>query len=167
MKNKILIAVIFLLYTQTNLRSQIITDTLQWLKTNIEQKSYLFTGKPLKVVFDSLGNLKNALVDYDPPLMENGQFPDTTYNTVLKIYFTPGSLKVNGAHWNSFVASSLNKDTLNTHVPYLKIFFANPVPFVTAWFSNDKERLGSIRWNRYLRNYWGQGIVQSVVVGEY
>lgn len=169
-KMKIKSVIIFLLFiaASNNLKSQIPMDTLQWLKVNIEQKNYLFTGKPLKVIFDSLGNIKNALTDYNAPIMDdNGQFPDTTYNTILRVYFTPGFLEVRGEHFDAFHASWPTPDTLNTHVPYLKITFASPVPFVTAWFSNDKERLGSMKWNRYLRNYWGQFIVDSVIVGEY
>jgi len=168
-KMKIKSVIIFLLFiaASNNLKGQIPMDTLQWLKINIEQKNYLFTGKPLKVVFDSLGNLKNALADYTPPMMENGQIPDTIFRTFLRIYFAPGSLEVNGAHSDAFHASWPAPDTLNTHVPYLKITFSSPVPFVTAWLDNDKDKLGSITWNRYLRNYWGQFIVDSVIVGEY
>lgn len=164
-KMKIKSVIIFLLFiaASNNLKSQIPMDTLQWLKVNIEQKNYLFSGNPLNVLFDSLGNLKNALADYDPPMLTYPR-PDTGFTTFIRLFFAPGGLEVSEEHLDSFFA---NLPEPNTHVPYIEITFASPVPFVTTWFDNDKERLGSIRWNRYLRNYWGQFIVQSVVVGEY
>jgi hypothetical protein len=163
MKSKVFIIIIFTLCIQANLKSQTPIDTLQWLKVNVEQKNYLFSGKPLNVLFDSLGNLKNALADYDPPMLTYPR-PDTGFTTFIRLFFAPGGLEVSGEHLDSFFA---NLPEPNTHVPYIEITFASPVPFVTTWFDNDKERLGSIRWNRYLRNYWGQFIVDSVIVGEY
>ncbi|MBX2931677.1 MAG: hypothetical protein KF781_07025 [Chitinophagaceae bacterium] len=168
MIKSIIIVLLLVIIGTDNLKSQTPIDTLQWLKTNIEQKNYLFSGKPLSVLFDSLGNLKNALADYDAPIIDdNGQFSDTTHNAFLRIYFAPGSLFVFNKYHRHSYSPVTHRDTLNTHVPCLEITFASPVPFVTAWFDNDKERLGSMKWNRYLRNYWGQFIVDSVIVGEY
>jgi hypothetical protein len=164
---KIKLVIIFLLFIagSNNLKGQIPIDTLQWLKTNIEQKNYLFTGMPLSVLFDSLGNLKNAIADYDAPLFDdNGQMPDTVFTTFIRLFFAPGGLEVSGEHLDSFFA---NLPEPNTHVPYIEITFSSSVPFVREWFTTDKERLGSIRWNRYLRNYWEQFIVADLKVGEY
>lgn len=56
-KLMIILGIMVLLGIKLNAQSPV-TDTLQWLKTNIEQRKNLFINKPLSVLLDSLKELK-------------------------------------------------------------------------------------------------------------
>jgi len=77
MKKIILIAVIILsLHTVKAQNQPVVTDTLQWLKTNIEQRSSYFNGKPLSVLLDSLHGLQLNIGDYTRPYLHFGVVSD-------------------------------------------------------------------------------------------
>jgi hypothetical protein len=149
------------------LRSHAQIDTLKWLRNNIEAQRPFFIGKPLKYILDSLKEFKFAISDYLPPDDEGGQEPDTIYTKHLTFYFKPGWLAVEHLHSNSFFSHPQRKDTLHTHVPFIRIYFSKRVPFLNAWRSSDKEGLGSVRWNEALASYWGKFIVEKFYVAEY
>lgn len=64
-----------------------VTDTLQWLRTNIEQRQHLFVNKPLKVMFDSLSTLRQGILQYSPPYSEMWGRPDTIWSNDVTLYF--------------------------------------------------------------------------------
>ncbi|HML57049.1 MAG TPA: hypothetical protein PLE75_00210 [Ferruginibacter sp.] len=87
MKKIIFIVVVLMLRVGYSNAQPPITDTLQWLRTNIEQRQHLFVNKPLKVMFDSLGTLKQGILQYSPPLSEMWGRPDTIWCKDITLYF--------------------------------------------------------------------------------
>ena len=149
-------------------KSQPIADTLQWLKTNIEQRSHLFSGKPLGVLLDSLKDLKNEIREYSGPRWYAvGNLNDTVWVKGIDLSFEKiiGSEK-DFRHQEVFFSNNMN-DTLNTHIKILKIEFAWPVPFLRKWWSYDRKGLGSYAWNAKLEAFWKEAYVLSVKVEEY
>ncbi|HCF64413.1 MAG TPA: hypothetical protein DEU93_09905, partial [Chitinophagaceae bacterium] len=137
-----------------------VTDTLQWLRTNIEQHQHLFVNKPLKVMFDSLGTLKQGILQYSPPLSEMWGRPDTIWCKDFALYFGE---RFGGAIFQLHAANP----GINTHVPVIYIELSWPVPFLDKWYVEDRNGLGSTNWNRQLEAFWGQYIVSSIRIGEY
>ena len=58
MKNLVLMISFFAAgcFSTTKIQGQAITDTLQWLKINVEQKDSHYAGKPLSALLDTLAN---------------------------------------------------------------------------------------------------------------
>jgi len=167
-KKIILIAAILLgLHTAKAQNQPVVTDTLQWLKTNIEQRSGYFSGKPLGILLDSLYGLNAKLEDYISPISPTLSLPDTIYTDHLQIYFGNYFNGPKGHLHDSAFRVHPGMDTLNTHIPYLYIKFAQQIPFLANWYSYDPKGLGSIHWNPLLAAYYGPFVVSSVTVGEY
>ena len=109
------------------------TDTLGWLKTNIEAKSSYFVSKPLSVLLDTLNanSLLSAIVDYGRSHISDDApahtYPtDTVWTNGIAIYFGAifdGGIKVqmHEANWS-----------VNTHIPYLSLTFTQKIPFLTS-----------------------------------
>lgn len=177
---KIIIIIISVLFISNYCQAQQpdITDTLQWLKTNIEQRNSFFSGKPFKTILDSLYGLKAKLVEYNVP-QDIHQFSDeirtgkaankdTLFVDELRIYLdsiSDGGV-VDQLHeelWTNNFKNNLH-NTINTHVKFIRIVFSSSVPFLRSWCDSP---LGSRNWTLLSEGYFGSFIVQSVSVGEY
>ena len=155
---KKLIIVFSLFFVHSNAQySPVIPDTLQWLKTKIEQRNNYFHGKPLQVLFDSLYGLKNSIKSNLGIYPKTWRHSDTIYNNHITVYFED-------IHDRKRI---MNNGFANHYVPLLKIWFINDVPFIYSWNDNDREGLGSHRWNAKLEAYYSPFIVDSVSVGVY
>ena len=161
MKKIIIITLLVIISSSLKVQSQpVVTDTLQWLKTNIEQRSSYFHGKPMVVLLDSLYGLKASLKDYTGAPPSAISRPDTVYMNHIIIYF-------DHIYSGAICSSHLDNPYLNTHVPYLYIKFKQLIPFIARWHFDNREGSGSITWNPSLAAYYGVFIVDSVTVGEY
>jgi hypothetical protein len=165
MKNIILVLlVVTLSICSTNSYSQRLittTDTLGWLKTNIEQRSNLFVGNPLSVLLDSLYNLHIGIGEYSRDIISDGQpegtYPtDTVWTKVCTIYF--------GKYLDDIVwRKHRDNPNVNTHIPYIYLEFTQKIPFPTKLFNdrNMGDLFGPVE--ALCRPY----IVASIEVGEY
>ena len=165
MKKIILISIMYLICYKSE--SQPLTDTLQWLKANIENKSSnLFKGKKIGILLDSLKPYKNCLKEYTRPVSYmNGSKIQIVVND-FKIYFD--SLDgVRGFLYHQDFYATHGKDTLNTHIPWILIKLRTPVLYKFAWYYSDPNGLGSLYWNSSLENLFKNAILESVSVGEY
>src|SRR5690606_22584445 len=124
-----------------------ITDTLQWLRTNIEQREHLFIHQPLQVMLDSLYELKRGIIQYSPPYPEVWSQPDTIWGKRIALYF--------GEIWGGSLISQLHDSMsgIHTHVPVIYVEFSWPVPFISKWVSIDRDGLGSLYWNPQLEAF--------------
>jgi hypothetical protein len=176
---KIIIVIIYVCCTQ-HLQAQLAADadTLQWLQTHIEARSAThFKGKPLKVLFDSLYQLKSCIKEYNPPMDRrklseekyNAKEHDSVYLFVdsLRFYFdkiTEG--RVSKIHddnfWNNFHNKTSNK--VNTHVEYIKVVFQYTVKFPRAV---ARSKQGDSFWSPFAEYFWSPYVVERVTVGEY
>jgi len=163
----LIVAILLSLNTAKAQNQPVITDTLQWLKTNIEQKSSYYSGKPLRVLLDSLYGLNIKLQDYIPPNSQTLSFPDTIYTDHLQIYLGEYYNGIKGHLHDSAFWVHPGMDTLNTHIPYLYIKFSQQIPFLMKWFSYDPQGLGSSIWNTMLAEYYAPFVVGRVRIGEY
>ena len=167
---KKIIIVILLTLVLNNSKSQSLSDTLQWLKANIENKSAaLFSGKKVSVLMDSLKPYKNCFKEYNRPVSYmNGSKIQRTVNDI-KIYFDSVMEGTNGkgAFHDSVFFANHGKDTFNTHIPWILIKLRTPVLYKFAWYYSAPNGLGSLYWNNSLANLFRNAIVESVIVGEY
>ncbi|HMT75476.1 MAG TPA: hypothetical protein PKA77_15495 [Chitinophagaceae bacterium] len=175
---KILIIILVALSSNTVQSQVIVTDTLQWLQQNIGQQSSNFQGKPFGVLLDSLHGLNTKIVEYNAPqdirLFSDEVRPkqaankDTLFVTVIKLYFAPISDggEVYQIHDTNFWDLFHKRTTtvVNTHVPYIRVVFSNPVPFLRVWCDSE---LGSSDWSYKIAGYYSTFLVQEVSVGEY
>jgi hypothetical protein len=157
---KLLVTIILIVGINFSSKAQI-TDTLQWLRTNIEQREHLFVHKPLQVLFDSLYDLKRGILQYIPPITKNWSRPDTIWCKDITLYF--------GERFGGGVVSQLHRSIpdINTHVPVIYVEFSWPVPFLRKWYSIDPDGLGSINWNPQLEAFWGRYWIRSVRIEEF
>ena len=145
-----------------------VTDTLQWLKTNIEQRKNLFINKPLSVLLDSLKELKQGIVEYSgPSLYSIGHLNDTIKVRSIELCFEEviGSEKF-WMHHDIFFANK-GVDTLNTHIKFIIIKFTQPVVFLRKWWSYNSDNLGSNEWLPIVERLYKNAIVKDVKVDEY
>ncbi|MCC6181014.1 MAG: hypothetical protein IT237_04200 [Bacteroidia bacterium] len=166
-KLMIILGIMVLLGIKLNAQSPV-TDTLQWLKTNIEQRKNLFINKPLSVLLDSLKELKQGIVEYTgPDWYAIGNLNDTIWTTRINLYFEEmtGSAKEE-MHHNVFYSNNF-KDTLNTHIKILRIKFTQPVIFLRKWWSYNSDTLGSNEWLPKVAALNKNAIVKDVKVYEY
>ena len=164
MKKLITIILFSLSFVHSNAQnSPVITDTLQWLKTNIEQKNNYYHGKPLHLLLDSLYGLKSSIKCYMAIMPKSLRNRDTSsgYDNNITIYFA------NIYDKGNITLSHFNDINANTHVPQLKIYFTTDVPFKNYWLDTDRKGLGSVMWNSTLENFYSPYLVDSVSVGEY
>jgi hypothetical protein len=140
---------------------------LLWLQNKVVGNKQKFENKKLKILFDSLAKNKVNIIDYWSPSKDEFTVGDTFKTNFIKIYFNEGYLKMIGKHSKSFFTHPQHQDTLNTHIPYIKIKFKQYVPFLRPWYDSDRSGLGSIRWNYKLRVFWGKFVVDTIEVGEY
>ena len=152
-------------YINATAEGQAITDTLQWLKTNIEQKSSNYTGKPIGILLDTLAHrcIYKGICQYIAPITSDGaaaetKAGDTVYTSKFKIYF-------GNVLYRHGTVSQLHREnpSINTHLKWIYIKFTNQIPFPSRILSD-----------RYLGNQFGpvEGIcrpyiVKSVTVGEF
>src|SRR5690606_10422488 len=138
-----------------------ITDTLQWLRTNIEQREHLFVHKPLQVLLDSLHELKNGIIQYSPPYPEKWSQPDTIWGKRISLYF--------GEVWGGGEIDQLHRlnPGINTHIPVIVVEFSWPVPYLSKWMSEDPEGLGTEDWNPQLEAFWSRYWINSVRIEEF
>ena len=163
----IIVGITVLLGTKLNAQTPV-TDTLQWLKTNIEQRKNLFINKPLSVLLDSLNDLKQGIVEYlGPEWYSVGNLNDTIWTKGINLYFEEmiGSEKAT-MHHNILIANN-GKDTLNTHIKVLSIDFISPVIFLRKWWSYNSDTLGSNEWLPIVARLYKNAIVKDVKVDEY
>ena len=163
----IIVGITVLLGTKLNAQTPV-TDTLQWLKTNIEQRKNLFINKPLKVLLDSLKELKQGIVEYSgPSWYAIGNLNDTIKVRSIKLYFEKviGSEKF-WMHHDIFFANK-GVDTLNTHIKILSIDFISPVIYLRRWRSYNSDTLGSNEWLPIVARLYKNAIVKDVKVYEY
>lgn len=162
MKKLIIIIGFILTFVKSDAQySPVITDTLQWLKTNIEQKNSYYHGKPLHLLLDSLYGLKSAIKCHMGIMPKSLRNPDTGYDNNITIYFA------NIFDGGNITLSHFNDINANTHVPQLKIYFTTDVPFKNYWRDTDRKGLGSVMWNSIVENFYSPYLVDSVSVGEY
>ena len=142
-----------------------ITDTLQWLKINIEQHSSYYDGKQLSVLLDTLCayGLADALLDYTSPLTSDNapawtRPGDIVWTNHFTIYM--GELYGGGVKAQLHDA---NPNT-NTHIPKIHLTFTKEIPFPSTML--DVRILGH-RWTTEAANLCKTYIVESVSVGEY
>ncbi|HRN91581.1 MAG TPA: hypothetical protein PLE75_00215 [Ferruginibacter sp.] len=161
MKKIIFIVVVLMLRVGYSNAQPPVTDTLQWLRTNIEQRQHLFVNKPLKVMFDSLYHLKNGILQYISPRAKGWSKPDTIWQKKLVLYF--------GERWGGGAVSQshMSNPGINTHVPVIVVEFSWPVAFLRKWYSADPDGLGSTDWNRQLEAFWSQQWVRSITIKEF
>lgn len=147
----------------TKVQGQAITDTLQWLKTNIEQKNNCYVGKPLSVLLDTLANrgIYQGKWQYNSPINSDGAPAETTagdtvYTAHFKIYFGDQKFGVIG---------QMHRDDplVNTHLKWVYLTLTKQVPLPSI-----------IVFDRYIGLQFGYVeaicrpyIVKSVTVGEY
>ena len=163
----IILGIMVLLGTKLNAQPPV-TDTLQWLKTNIEQRKNLFINKPLSVLLDSLKELKQGIVEYSgPSWYAIGNLNDTIKVRSIKLYFEKviGSEKF-WMHHDIFFANK-GVDTLNTHIKFIIIKFTQPVVFLRKWWSYNSDNLGSNEWLPIVERLYKNAIVKDVKVDEY
>jgi hypothetical protein len=113
------------------------TDTLGWLKANIEANSSYYVGKPLSILLDTLNahSLLSAIVDYMRPHISDGAAAntlpgDTVWTNRISIYFQPifdegVKQQMHDVDWN-----------VNTHVPVVRLTFTQRIPFLTSLAKN-------------------------------
>jgi len=166
MKKTILITILVLLSISL-FAQQKPKVTLIWLQQNIQNRDTLFKNKKLKVLFDSLKTYRQSIKDYLLPEDNVWGKPDTVKSNRIKIYFNEGFFDVSMRHTQSFFNHSQRTDTLNTHIPYIKIILKNKVPFLRKWYDEEKAGIGSLDWNKTLEVFWGRQIVDKIEVGEY
>jgi len=169
MKNIIVIIILAISLSCSNIKvycqQPAPTDTLGWLKANIEANSSFYVGKPLGVLLDTLamhGGLLSAIIDYDRDYVSDGQpantHPtDTVWTNQFGVYF--GAL-----HDGGIKEQMRNKDwNVNTHIPYIWFTFTQKIPFLTS-IANDVN-IGTLFGpvQSLCRPY----IVASIEVGEY
>jgi hypothetical protein len=142
------------------------TDTL-WLHNKFILNKTNYENKKLSILFDSLSRKKVFIKDYSSPMLNEFSKGDTLKVLNITLYFNGGFLPVVGEHAESFFEHSLRTDTLNTHVPFIKIKFKKRENFMHYWYDADRHGLGSIRWNAKLRSFWGRFVVDKIEVGEY
>ena len=167
MKNLVLIISIFAAgcFSTTKIQGQAITDTLQWLKINIEQKNNHYAGKPLSVLLDTLAkrNIYRGIWQYMSAIISDGAQAesspgDTIYTASMKIYFGNqlfGVGKISQIHREN--------PSINTHLRWMYLKFTQKIPFPTSITLDQHfgDQFGSVE--SICRPY----IVQSVTVGEY
>lgn len=171
--------IILVALSTSSVQSQVtVTDTLQWLQQNIGQQSSYFQGKPFGVLLDSLHGLNTKIVEYNAPqnirpfsdevrtgLAAN---KDTLFVTQVELYFAPISDggPVSQLHeinrWDLF--HKRTTAVINTHVPFIRVVFSQPVPFLKVWCDSE---LGSSDWSYRIGGYYAPFLVQEVSVGEY
>ena len=184
---KIIIIVCLLITALKSTKAQtanIGSDTLQWLKTNIEQRSSsYFSGKSFKTILDSLYQLKAQIVEFDPPLNVSLACGGTKANAItgvdtvnhtylfvdsLTMYFEAISdggivdqiqteLSINNLNNNQ-------NNIVNTHVKYFTVVFQRTVRY-PRYIANSEN--GTWLWTAFAEYYWGPNIIQRVSVGEY
>ncbi len=145
-----------------------VTDTLQWLKINIEQKKNLFINQPLSTLLDSLKELKQGIVEYSGPgWYAINHLNDTIKVKGIELYFEEvvGSEK-SAIHHNVFFSNN-GVDTLNTHIKVINIDFVHPVLFLRDWWSYDSDTLGSNAWIPIVEALYKDALVKDVKVEEY
>ena len=147
-----------------NAQGQAITDTLQWLKTNIEQKSSYYTGKPLSVLLDTLNkrNIYPGLWQYVHAFKSDGAQAesiagDTVYVASFTIYFGYqlfGRGTVDQVHRAN--------PSINTHLKWMYLKFTQkiPLPSNIIFDSHFGDQFNAVQ--SICRPF----IVKSVSVGE-
>lgn len=178
MKKILIVFFTLLLISKSTIAQPVVTDTLQWLQTHIEGQNSYFSGKQFHVIMDSLYGLKAKLAEYNNPvnITPSWEAPrgtkftnkDSLFIDQITIYFKPindGGL-VYQQHENNFWNNVNNhtNNTINTHVPYIRISFAQSVPFLRAWC---RTPLGDQKWTALTEGFFRTCIVQTVSVGEY
>lgn len=166
MKNLIIISILVASSCTANkVQGQVISDTLLWLKNNIEQQNSYYAGKPLSVLLDTLKNrgIYPGIWQYTPPIIsdfaEADTRPgDTVYTARFKIFFGNllfGMSKIPQIHRDNPLA--------NTHLRWMYLEFTHKIPFPS-----------SILFDVHIGNQFNpvEGIcrpyiIQSVIVGEY
>jgi hypothetical protein len=172
---KKIIIITTLIFFSINAKSQCglpTSDTLQWLKTHIEQKSSYFNGKPLKTLLDSLCGLKNKLKFYYAPIeyfLDDDDSLAVDYIYSKKLTICLGNIldstiqsNVDTAFHNSF----FNKTpyTYSAHIPRLNIIFKTKVPFPREIID---DRNDGMYWNRRIAYVLKPYLVDSVTIDEY
>jgi hypothetical protein len=142
------------------------TDTL-WLHNKFILNKSLYENKKLKVLLDTLYKHNKNIVEYTAPSRNSNAILDTFKTKRIKLYFNQGVLAVIYEHDKLFSIHPQRKDTLNTHVPFIRITFKRLVPFHSKIFDTDRKGLGSVMWNRKLATFWGREIVEKIEIGEY
>ena len=144
-----------------------ITDTLQWLKSRIEQNSY-YIGKPLGVLLDSI-RLNGVYVNNNNNWEVSGLIfsddqpahtlpRDTAWTNNFSIYF--GKLfGINGAGH----IHDLSSTDVNTHLIFIDLTFTQKIPFPTK-LTADPDMCGLFG---PVENICRPYIVASIKVGEY
>ena len=94
MKTKLIIFLLILIcFGAIQLKAQMpITDTLQWLKTRIEQKKAYYIGKPFRFLLDTLRSNSIYIQQYTPPVTSYNaptltQPKDTIYSNNFIVFF--------------------------------------------------------------------------------
>ncbi len=163
MRINIILFVTFFL-VEASCFSQTPTNKFQWLKSNIETKSYLFTNKPLQVLLDSLKEIKGDIRSYRGPVMYKVGLNDSIFIESIHLYF--GNFDSAFAiHWGNFDAAK--NDTLNTHIPVLQIKFSWPVLYLRKWWSQEPESRGSDKWIKVVEDLYKNEYIAEVKVKEY
>jgi len=164
-KLMIILGITVLLGTKLNAQPPV-TDTLQWLKTNIEQRKNLFINKPLSVLLDSLKELKQGIVEYEGPgWYAIGNLNDTIKVKSITLFFAELADKED-LHYQHFFSNNM-KDTPNTYIKYIIIKFTQPVVFLRKWWSYNSDNLGSNEWLPIVARLYKNAIVKDVKVDEY
>jgi hypothetical protein len=184
---KIIVALVLILILQ-NTKAQTVnigSDTLQWLQTNIGQRTAYFSGKSFKTILDSLYQLKAQIVEFNPPILNIEQACAGTevnglgsinpavsltnhYVDNLTMYFAP--ITDGGTVWQihrNLLDSNYEhnqNNTINTHVKYFKVVFQQPVAYPRQIADSDN---GTWLWTPFAEYFWGPHLIQSVSVGEY
>jgi hypothetical protein len=138
-----------------------ITDTLQWLKVNIEQKNSYFYNKPFSAILDTLQvyGLKNKLTEYLIPNISYDQpahtlARDTIKTRILKIYLED--------FFNSpKLFSHDTNPNINTHIKWIYMEFFEPIPYPNSVYVKRSTAWHTIE--NLVKNY----TIYRVSVGEY
>jgi hypothetical protein len=167
LKYKITITVVFCICQSVNAAPPI--DTMVVLNAKVQQKKNLFINKPLRILLDTLKKNKLTVVEYSGPHEKHTPIykKDTLKIESIEVYFEEylGTEKLK----NRLDAIAVNKgrDTLNTHIPRITIYFKTPLLFLRKWIDEDRQGIASNTWNIRVANFYRSGIIKDLKVDEF
>jgi hypothetical protein len=172
---KKIIIITTLMFFSINAKSQCglpTSDTLQWLKTHIEQKNSYFHNKPFKTLMDSLCGMQKKMSSYFGPDIydlrgRDSLVGDTIFTDNLTIGFGNWLMydaykKEDSAFWAS--KNSGLPYTYKMHIPIINIKFINTVPIP---LSIVNDRVQGLYWSRNLANKLRTYLIDSVTIDEF
>ena len=173
MKKIIYIITITFLSNQIQSNAQSI-DTLQLLKTHIENNKVNYIGKPFKALSDTLKKLNLPIIEYSGPHDSYSAMyiNDTIWVDGFSLYFDEITYDKMSIHFTA-TRNNNGQDTANTHIKFITIWFQSPIPYLRAWNyllyadSDEHANLSGIVWNRKIANFYKNCIIKNLKVSEF